>query len=260
MAPLLSVKEVGKSYRTLTGETIEAIRNVSFELHEGEILALVGPSGCGKSTLLRLVSGVETPSNGTIDRHQQQGDRFIVGYIFQDSSLMRWRTVYDNIRLPLEVLGKDNPKKVDEVIQMVNLAGFERAYPLELSGGMQRRVAMARALVHEPNVLLMDEPFTGADEITKEILQTELRFIVKKLKVTGVLVTHDIGEAVFLADRVLVMSARPGTVIHEVKVSLPSVREPAVKGQQQFADSCMAIREQLNILHPLRTRQTIANK
>jgi NitT/TauT family transport system ATP-binding protein len=254
MTSLVSAKEVGKRYVTVTGETIEAIRNVSLELHEGEVLAIVGPSGCGKSTLLRLMSGVEAPSEGSIERRQDNG--FIVGFIFQDASLMRWRTVYDNIKLPLEVLGKeDNLKKIDELIQMVNLTGFERAYPIELSGGMQRRTAIARALVHEPNVLLMDEPLTGIDEITKEILETELSYIIRKLKVTAVLVTHDIGEAVFLGDRVLVMSARPGTVIYEVKVSLPSPREPAVRAQQQFADCCMAIRDRLNLLHPLRTRE-----
>lgn len=130
MSSLVTVNEVGKSYQTLMGETIEAVRNVSFELHEGEILALVGPSGCGKSTLLRLVAGVEPPSQGRIYRRQgERGDRFIVGYVFQDSSLMRWRSVYDNIKLPLEVLAKDNPKKINELIQTLNLTGFEPRIP-----------------------------------------------------------------------------------------------------------------------------------
>jgi NitT/TauT family transport system ATP-binding protein len=252
---LVSVKEVGKRYETLTGETIEAIRNVSFELCEGEVLAIVGPSGCGKSTLLRLISEAEAPSEGTIERRQDNG--FIVGFIFQDSSLMRWRTVYENIRLPLEVLGKnENPRKINELIKMVNLTGFERAYPIELSGGMQHRTALARALVHEPNVLLMDEPLTGVDEITREILQTELRYIIKTLKITSVLVTHDIVEAVYLSDRVLVMSPHPGTVIDEVQVGLPNIREPLVKGEGEFSRCCMIIRERLNILHPLHKRNT----
>jgi ABC-type nitrate/sulfonate/bicarbonate transport system ATPase subunit len=253
LTSLVSVKKISKRYTTLSGDTIEALSNVSFELQEGEVLAIVGSTGCGKSTLLRLISGVDSPSEGTIER--SQGSGFTVGFIFQDSSLMRWRTVYGNIKLPLEVLGKDNPKKINELIQTVNLTGFENAYPNELSGGMQRRAAIARALVHEPNVLLMDEPLTGVDEITKEILQTELSYIIRKLKVTCVLVTHDIGEAVFLADRVLVMSARPGTLIDEVKVRLPNVREPAVRAEQQFADCCMTIRDRLNLLHPLRTRE-----
>jgi len=251
LTSLISVKGVCKRYETLAGETIEAIRNVSFELINGEVLAVVGPSGCGKSTLLRLIAGLETPGEGTIQTSKENG--FIVGFIFQDSSLMRWRTVYDNIKLPLEVLGKDNPKKIHELIETTSLTGFERAYPTELSGGMQRRVAIARALVHEPNVLLLDEPLTGIDEITKEILQTELRYVIKKFRVTGVLVTHDIGEAVFLADRVLVMSPRPGTVIHEVRIPLPNIREPAIRSESQFGDCCRMIREQLNLLHPLRT-------
>ncbi len=254
-ANLVSLKNVSKNYETLTGEMIEAIKNVSFDLHSGEVLSLVGPSGCGKSTILKMISGVETPSTGTIDRDKEEGDNF-VGFIFQDSSLMRWRSVYDNIKLPLEVLGRKNVEKIAELIKTVNLTGFERAYPIELSGGMQRRVAIARALVHEPNVLLMDEPFTGVDEITKEILQTELNFVIRKLKVTAVLVTHDIEEAVFLADRVLVISDRPGTILQEVNVPLPKIREPVLRSEQRYLDCCLVIRERLNLLHPLRTRES----
>jgi NitT/TauT family transport system ATP-binding protein len=248
---LISAKHVGKTYVTITGERIQAIRNISLELFEGEVLAIVGTSGCGKSTLLRLISGVETPSEGTIRR--SEGRSFVVGFIFQDPSLMRWRTIYDNIRLPLEVVRrKVDEKKIAEVIKLVNLKGFENAYPMELSGGMQHRTAIARALVHEPNVLLMDEPLTGVDEITKEILQSELSYIIRELKVASVLVTHDVPEAVLLADRVLVMSSQPGTIIDEVKVHLPEIRDPAVKADPRFTECCMTIRERLNILHPLR--------
>lgn len=249
---LISVRKVSKVYDTVSGNPIQALTNLSFDVHEGELLAIVGPSGCGKSTLLRLISGVEAPTQGHIELRRK--NNFAVGYVFQDSSLMRWRTVYDNIKLPLEVLGRDNPKKIEEVIHLVNLDGFEHAYPTELSGGMQRRTAFARALVHEPTVLLMDEPLTGVDEITKEILQTELSYIIRALKVTCVLVTHDIGEAVFLADRLLVMSARPGTFLDELKISLPSIRDPSVRAMKEFADCCMVVRERLNILHPGRIR------
>jgi len=244
---------LGKRYRSVDGTIIEAIRDVSFELVQGEVLAILGPTGCGKSTLLRLISGVEAPSEGTIERDKDS--TFNIGFIFQDSSLMRWRTVYDNIKLPLEILGRNDPKKVDELIHTVNLTGFENAYPAELSGGMRRRAAIARSLVHEPNVLLMDEPLTGLDEITKEVLQTELSYLIRKMKVTCVLVTHDIGEAVILSDRVLVMSPRPGTLVDEVRVQLPSVREPAVRSDERFSDYCMFIRKRLNILHPLRERE-----
>jgi NitT/TauT family transport system ATP-binding protein len=255
---LVSVKGVSKSYETLTGEIVEAIKDVSFELYQGEVLGLVGPSGCGKSTLLRLISGVETSSSGTIDIRTEREGAFIVGFIFQDSSLMRWRSVYDNIKLPLEVLGKKNPERIAELIKTVSLTGFERAYPIELSGGMQRRVAIARALVHEPSVLLMDEPFTGVDEITKEVLQTELNYVIRKLNVTAVLVTHDIEESVFLADRVLVMSPRPGTILQEVNVPLPKIREPVIRSEKQYLDCCIAIRERLNLLHPLRTHEPVS--
>ena len=248
------MNKIGKSYKTISGERLEAIRNVSLQLFREEVLAIVGASGCGKSTLLRLISGIEAPSEGTINR--SEANRFILGFIFQDASLMRWRTIYDNIKLPLEVLGrKADAKKIAETIKMVNLTGFEKAYPTELSGGMQHRTAIARALVHEPNLLLMDEPLTGVDEITKEILQTELSYIIRRLKVTSVIVTHDVPEAVLLADRVLVMSPRPGTIIHEVKVQLPEIRDPAVKADPQFTECCMAIRERLNILHPLRMQR-----
>jgi NitT/TauT family transport system ATP-binding protein len=252
---LISVKQIAKNYETVTGETVQAIRNISLELHEGEVLSIVGPSGCGKSTLLRLISGAESPSEGTISRCQDK--ELILGFIFLDPSLMRWRTVYDNIKLPLEVLRKkDDASKINDLIKMVNLTGFEHAYPTELSGGMQHRTAIARAIVHEPNVLLMDEPLTGVDEITREILQTELSYIIRELKVTSVLVTHDVPEAVMLADRVLVMSPRPGTIIQEVNVHLPNVRDPAVIYLPQFTEYTMAIRDRLNILHPLRMRRS----
>jgi NitT/TauT family transport system ATP-binding protein len=250
---LLRLGNVSKTYKSVTGETVEAIRGISLSLADGEVLALVGPSGCGKSTLLRLIAGVEIPTSGSIERASGTGDKqFVVGYVFQDSSLMRWRTVYGNIRIPLEVLGKNDDGKVTEMIRLVGLVGFERAYPIELSGGMQRRVAVARALIHEPSVLLMDEPFTGVDEMTKETLQAELNHLIRRLHVTGVLVTHDIEEAVYIANRVLVMSSRPGTIIEEVKVPLPDKREPIMRIEGPFISCCKVIREKLNLLHAAR--------
>jgi len=252
LADLVSLKDVSKSYTAITGEVVEAIRGVSFDMHEREVLTLVGPSGCGKSTILRLIAGVEKPSSGSIERRAAEG-KFVVGYIFQDSSLMRWRTVYGNIKLPMEILGKKGAEaKIPELVKLINLEGFEKAYPIELSGGMQRRVAVARALVHDPSVLLMDEPFTGVDEITKEILQTELNFVIRSLKMTGVLVTHDIEEAVYLGDRVLVLSAHPGRIVEEITVDLPEIREPVIKTEERFTRYTKEIREKLNLLHPLR--------
>jgi NitT/TauT family transport system ATP-binding protein len=249
MQSLVSMQHVGKSYDTITGETIEALRDVSFDLKEGEVLGIVGPSGCGKSTLLRLMTGLEPPTNGTIEKGEKTG-KFLVGFIFQDSSLARWRSVYKNIRLPLEVLGIKDEASIKRVIELVGLSGFEKAYPSELSGGMQRRVAIARALVHQPTVLLMDEPFSGVDEITKEVLQSDLNYLIRTLAVTAVLVTHDIDEAVYLSDHVLVMSNRPGTIVQEVPITLPKMRDPIVRTQPDFVTCCALIRDKLQLLRP----------
>lgn len=249
------MEQVCKTYETITGEKIEAIRDVSFDLQDGEILGIVGPSGCGKSTVLRLMSGLDKPSSGKITKGEKKGE-FLVGFIFQDSSLARWRTVHDNIRLPLEVLGKQDEDSIKNVIELVGLEGFEKQYPAELSGGMQRRVAIARALVHHPTVLLMDEPFTGVDEITKELLQSDLNYLVRNIGVTGVLVTHDIEEAVYLCDKVLVMSQHPGTIVQEVTVPLQKSRDPIVRTQKDFVDCCTQIREKLQLLHPRGSKKT----
>jgi NitT/TauT family transport system ATP-binding protein len=221
---VVTLQNVTKVYTTLRGETVQALQPVSLSVRREETIAVVGPSGCGKSTLLRMIAGVDKPTTGTIDR-QTDGKRFVVGYVFQDSSLMRWRTVYDNVKLPLEVTRKRDLANVDKLIQMVGLAGFEKSYPMELSGGMQRRASIARAFVHEPVIILMDEPFTGIDELTKEGLQAELGTIIKRLRATTMLVTHDIEEAVLLADRIFVMSARPGGLVAEIPVNLPYPRE-----------------------------------
>ena len=250
MGALVTLKDVGKSYQSITGDRIQAVKNISFQLEEGEVMALVGPSGCGKSTILRIIAGLEKPDSGKID--EVRSERFMIGYIFQDSSLMRWRTVFNNVKVPLEILGMNKPERVQKMIDMVGLTGFEKQYPNELSGGMQRRVSIARALVHEPTVLLMDEPFTGVDEITKELLQTDLLYIIGGLGVTGVLVTHDVEEAVYLADRVLVMSAHPGTIIDEVRVPLPKSREPVMRTQEPFNRCCKEIRDKLQLLTPRR--------
>jgi len=251
MASVVVLEHVGKHYTTVKGAEVQAVKDVSLSVHRGETVAIVGPSGCGKSTLLRLIAGVETPGSGRIGR-ETGGGQFIVGYVFQDSSLMRWRTVYDNIKLPLEVVKKPDLGNVDRLIGMIGMKGFERSYPAELSGGMQRRVSIARAFVHEPSIVLMDEPFTGVDELTKEALQTELGSLIRTLRATALLVTHDIEEAVFLSDRIFVMSHRPGTVVEEVPVNLPPARDPSMRSHPEFFAAATRVRAKLLEMHAMR--------
>ena len=248
-ARVVTMEGVGKRYSTAKGEDVDAVADVSFEVRRGETLAIVGPSGCGKSTLLRLIAGVDSPTEGRIERERSDG-RFVVGYVFQESSLMQWRTVYDNIKLPLEVV-KDggSADRVDDLIRMIGMTGFENSYPIELSGGMQRRVSLARAFVHGPSIVLMDEPFTGVDELTKEALQHELGAMIRDLGATAMLVTHDIEEAVFLSHRILVMSPRPGSIVAEVPVDLPRVRDPSMRTSIDFFATAKTVREKLLEMH-----------
>ncbi len=249
---VVTMEGVNKRYPTAKGDDVVAVTDVSFEVRRKETLAIVGPSGCGKSTLLRLIAGVDTPSDGRIERERSDG-RFVVGYVFQESSLMPWRTVYDNIKLPLEVV-KDggSTDNVDKLITMIGMKGFENSYPIELSGGMQRRVSLARAFVHGPSIVLMDEPFTGVDELTKEALQHELGTLIRDLGATTMLVTHDIEEAVFLSHRILIMSPRPGTIVSEVPVNLPLVRNPEMRTSIEFFDTARQVREKLLEIHTAR--------
>ena len=250
MSTIVALENVRKHYETVKGADILAVDDVSLSIQSEEIVAIVGPSGCGKSTLLRLIAGVEQPSSGAINRARTD-DGFVVGYVFQDSSLMQWRTVYDNIKLPLEVVKKPSRQKVEILIEMIGMTGFEKSYPVELSGGMRRRVSIARAFVHDPTIVLMDEPLTGVDELTKEGLQHELGNMIRSLHATAMLVTHDIEEAVFLADRILVMSPRPGRLVDEVRVNLPAPRGPSVRTDLEFIAAATKVREKLLEMHAM---------
>ena len=250
MTAIVAVENVGMTYTTVKGDQVIALEDISLSIQKEETVAIVGPSGCGKSTLLRLVAGVEKQTAGTIERATDVG-QFVVGYVFQDSSLMRWRTVYDNIKLPLEVLNKRNYEKIDQLIQMIGMKGFEKAYPIELSGGMQRRVSIARAFVHEPSIVLMDEPFTGVDELTKEALQHELGTMIRRHHATAMLVTHDIEEAVFLSSRIFVMSRRPGRIVEEVPVNLPADRDPSMRSDLAFFEAAKKVRQRLLAMHAM---------
>ena len=228
-APLVSFNHVGKSFEVAGGE-FEAIRDFNLEIAEGEFVAIVGSSGCGKSTLLRLLIGLDTEFRGEI-RVDDQAIRGIGserGIVFQEHRLFPWLNVEDNIGLGLfnEPLSEAQRKKrIADFIELVGLRDFTHAFPHQLSGGMAQRVAIARGLVASPRILLLDEPFGALDALTRQQMQDELLAIRERAKITTVLVTHDVEEAIFLADRVVVMEPRPGRIKRVVQIALPHPRQ-----------------------------------
>jgi NitT/TauT family transport system ATP-binding protein len=245
--PILTAEQVHKTFLSRDGE-LGALRDVSLAISEGELVSLVGPSGCGKSTLLRILGGLLPADKGqvrmggvTLSRPRRE-----ISYVFQDPTLMPWRTVIKNVTLPLEVQGKNgqrHAKRAMDLLGLVGLLGFENLYPHELSGGMQQRVAIARALVHEPSILLMDEPFGALDAITRNQMNLELLRIWHATGKTILMVTHTIQEAVFLADRVLVMSPRPGHIDAVVEIDLSRPRDTDIYYNQEFADLYHRVRD-----------------
>ncbi|MEU6953254.1 ABC transporter ATP-binding protein [Streptomyces sp. NPDC045714] len=230
---------------------VTAIGEVSLDVAPGEFVAIVGPSGCGKSTLLKLVAGLLTASSGEVllGGERVTGPRHDIGYVFQRAALLEWRSALRNILLQAEIRRMEPTvarARADELIRMTGLTGFEDAYPHELSGGMQQRVALCRALLHEPPVLLMDEPFGALDALTREQMNTELNRIWRTTGTTVLLVTHSISEAVYLADRVVVMSPRPGTVTEIIEVGLPAERDYSeTLGRPEFRAAAAHIRDLL---------------
>ena len=238
MEPHLFAKDISKIYHTTQGRVL-ALESISFRVGMGEFLCIVGPSGCGKTTLLRILGGLLAPTRGAVYLNGKPLDspRRQIGFVFQKANLMPWRTVLRNVTLPLEVQGTEQAKAhalAQELLDLVGLGGFEEVYPHELSIGMQQRVAIARALIHDPAILLLDEPFASLDALTRERMNLELLRIWEARRKTVVMVTHSIQEAVFLADRVLVMSPLPGTIEAAVSVSLPRPRQLAMLYSQEF--------------------------
>lgn len=222
----LELENISKTYRG-GDESVTALDNVSLTVEDQEFVSILGPSGCGKSTLLRIIDGLLEPTSGSvrIDGEEVTGSGQDRGMVFQDFNLFPWRTVKDNIAFGLEVAGVDKDEReriAQEYIELVGLGGFGDSYPKELSGGMQQRVGLARALAIDPEILLMDEPFGALDAQTRELMQTELLKIWSEDQKTSVFITHDIEEAIFLSDRVVVLTARPGR-IHEI-VDVPFER------------------------------------
>ncbi|MBI4321101.1 MAG: ABC transporter ATP-binding protein [Chloroflexi bacterium] len=227
---LIQLDSVSKFYQMVDGGSVEAVREVSLTVEQGEFFTIIGPSGCGKSTLLSLLAGIMRPSGGhvLVDGVEVAGPNpRKTAIVFQDASLFHWRTVLDNVAFGLEMQGMSRAERYDRAmryVSLVRLQGFERSYPAELSGGMQQRVAIARALAVEPEILLMDEPFGALDEQTRIILGDELIRIWGETRKTTVFITHSLFEAVYLSDRVAVMSARPGQIITTLDVDVPRPR------------------------------------
>lgn len=223
-APLLSIRGVSHRYRQ-SGRDVQALQEVDLEVRDGEFLVLVGASGCGKSTLLKLIAGLMQPSTGEIVRQPRLDDRGGIGMVFQRPVLLPWRSVLRNVMVPTEVLKTEGAREAAlELIKRTGLSDFESAYPHQLSGGMQQRVAICRALLTDPPLLLMDEPFGALDAITRERLNLLLQQIWSDTHKTVVLVTHNIEEAVLLADRIVVMSPRPGRIVEVIENDLPRPR------------------------------------
>jgi len=218
-----------KWFQTPQGTRIEALSNIKLTVKQGEFITVIGPSGCGKSTLLKIIAGLDTDHEGKVLLEQKQVTKPGIdkGFIFQEHRLFPWLTVERNIAADLSLNDAAVRKRVDELIDLVKLKGFEKAYPRELSGGMSQRVAIARALLRNPKVLLLDEPFGALDAFTRSHLQEVTLNIWEANRTTMVLVTHDIDEAVFLATRVVVMNARPGTIRNIIPVDLPYPRKKA---------------------------------
>ena len=240
--PILTVQKMDMIFSDDNGG-LHAVENISFQVCPQEFLCVVGPSGCGKSTLLRVLAGLLTPTSGSVTF---AGGEPRIGMVFQDSNLMPWRNVRENITLPLELEGideKEAKNKAQDLIELVGLTGFEENLPRDLSGGMAHRVALARSLVHAPDILLLDEPFASLDALTRERMGTELLRIWQARQKTVIMVTHSISEALFLADRVLVLTQRPGSIKLDLKVDLPRPRTEEMLYTPRFGKMAKTLKD-----------------
>lgn len=254
-SPVISMKNLNLVFQT-ADSPVHALSDITIDIDKGEFVSLIGPSGCGKTTLLRVIADLEQPTDGSISINgmtpQQARMARAYGYVFQASALFPWRTIADNIALPLEVMGvskAERAKRISQNMTLVDLAGFEKKYPWQLSGGMQQRASIARALAVQPDMLLMDEPFGALDEIVRDHLNEQLLKLWSTTKKTIIFVTHSIPEAVFLSTKIVVMSPRPGRIQQIVKCDLGDDRPLEIRETSEFLKIANQVRDGLREGH-----------
>lgn len=254
-APVVSASGLGLTFQTNDGP-VHALKDIDLEIGKGEFVSFIGPSGCGKTTFLRCIAALETPTEGslTVNGMTPEAARQAraYGYVFQAAGLYPWRTIGGNIRLPLEIMGyrgADQAARVKQVLDLVDLGGFEKKFPWQLSGGMQQRASIARALAFDADILLMDEPFGALDEIVRDHLNEQLLSLWAKTEKTIGFVTHSIPEAVYLSTRIVVMSPRPGRITDVIESPLPRERPLDIRDSREFLEVAHRVREGLRAGH-----------
>ena len=253
--PVISSQNLGLTFQTGDG-SVEALSDITLDIQGGEFISLIGPSGCGKTTLLRVIADLEKPTAGSITVNNTSPEEARLagayGYVFQQAALLPWRTIAQNVALPLEIMGLSKEEKNSRIaknLELVNLVGFEKKFPWQLSGGMQQRASIARALAVEPHMLLMDEPFGALDEIVRDHLNAELLKLWAQTKKTIVFVTHSIPEAVYLSTRIVVMSPRPGRIHEIIDCDLGDDRPLEIRESPEFLKIAHQVREGLREGH-----------
>ena len=251
----ITADRLRKVYETPSG-SVEAVAEASFEIARGDFVSILGPSGCGKSTLMLMLAGLESATSGvaTLDGLTVAGPQTEAGMMFQDPTLLPWRSVLENVLFPVDMcrsVASEDRVRAEMLLRMVDLWNFREKRPRELSGGMRQRVALARALINDPRILLMDEPFSALDAITRDEMGLALARIWDTLPKTAIFITHSIREAIFLSDRILVMGRRPSRIVEDLRVPFPRPRDPSVEAETQFNELYLHLKDTIHRTTPL---------